>query len=109
LSDRFDRRLTSPGEKNLGPFARKGTCDSAADRASGSVDHRNLVLQQHCIFSSFISRTLRPLFRGPLPRTITRLVGSRRLALNAEDHGKTLEVLATRVLVLAKDGLHSVH
>src|SRR5216684_8986316 len=52
LSDRFDRCLAAPGEKNLGPFARKGACDSTADRTSASVDHRNLVLQHHFWFLS---------------------------------------------------------
>ena len=37
----------APGEKHLGPLAREGACDGAADRASGSVDHRDLVLQHH--------------------------------------------------------------
>src|SRR5215813_3304433 len=37
----------APGEKELGPFARKCACDSTADSASGSVDHRNPVLQHH--------------------------------------------------------------
>jgi len=47
LSDRFDRWPEAPGEKNLSPLARKGACDSAADGASGSVDHRNFVVQHH--------------------------------------------------------------
>src|SRR5262245_47180960 len=47
LSDSLDRCPVPPGEKKLGPLARKGACDSAADRASGSVDHCNLVLQHH--------------------------------------------------------------
>src|SRR5215207_9231420 len=50
LGDSFDRCQVAPGEKKLGPLRRKGVCDSAADRASGSVDHRNLVLQQHLWF-----------------------------------------------------------
>jgi hypothetical protein len=52
LSDRFDRWPLAPGEKQLRPLRRKGTRDSAADRASGSVDHRNLVLQHHLWFLS---------------------------------------------------------
>src|SRR5215204_971796 len=47
LGDRFDGCPEAPGEKELGALRRKGACDSAADRASGSVDHRNLVLQHH--------------------------------------------------------------
>jgi hypothetical protein len=47
LRDRIDRCPEAPGEKEIGPFRRKGACDSTADRASGSVDHRNLVLQHH--------------------------------------------------------------
>src|ERR687897_3916487 len=50
LGDSFDRCQVAPGEKKLGPLRRKGVCDSAADRASGSVDHRNLVLEQHLWF-----------------------------------------------------------
>src|SRR6266404_9598455 len=52
LGDSFDGCPVAPGEKKLGPLARKGACDSAADRASGSVDHRNLVLQHHLWFLS---------------------------------------------------------
>src|SRR5216683_6649426 len=52
LSDRFDRCPEAPGEKKLGPVARKGACDSTADRTSGSVDHRNFVLQHHLWFLS---------------------------------------------------------
>ncbi len=47
LGDNFDGCQSVPGEKEIGPLERKGACDSAADRASGSVDHRNLVLQHH--------------------------------------------------------------
>src|SRR6266540_4509242 len=51
LSDRFDRCPLAPGEKNPGALAGKGTRDSAAGPASGSVEHRNLVLQHHlCSF-----------------------------------------------------------
>ena len=52
LGDRFDGCQAAPGEKEAGPLGRKGACDSAADRASGSVDHRNLVLQHHLRFLS---------------------------------------------------------
>src|SRR5260370_21480442 len=52
LGDRFDGCQVAPGEKKLGPLTRKGACDRAADRASGSVDHRNLVLQHHLWFLS---------------------------------------------------------
>ena len=52
LSNHFDRRQVVPGEKHLGPVGRKGACDSTADGASGSVDHRNLVLQHHLRFPS---------------------------------------------------------
>src|SRR5262249_46373030 len=52
LRDRFDRRPPVPGEEKLGPLARKGACDRAANGASGSVDHRNLVLQHHLWFLS---------------------------------------------------------
>src|SRR4051794_18770524 len=53
LGDRFDRCPAAPGEKELGPLACKRACDSTADRTSGSVDHRNLVLQHHlCSFYS---------------------------------------------------------
>src|SRR5688500_13377038 len=51
LSDRFDGCQATPGEKQLGPLTGKGECDSAADGASRSVDHRNLVVQHHlCSF-----------------------------------------------------------
>src|SRR5687767_15591392 len=52
LGERFDRCPESPGEKELGALRRKGARDSAADRASGSVDHRNLVLEHHLAFPS---------------------------------------------------------
>ncbi len=47
LGDCFDRCPAAPGEKNLGPFAGKGVCDSTTDRTSGSIHHYNLVLQYH--------------------------------------------------------------
>src|SRR5262245_63904817 len=74
LSDRFDRRPAAPGEKKSGPLARKGACDSAADCASGSIDHSVLVLKQHCIFSFHIARGAATIFAGTLPRAGTRLV-----------------------------------
>ena len=46
-ADSFHGCLQAPGEENRGSLAREGACDSAADRTAGSVDHRNLVLQQH--------------------------------------------------------------
>src|SRR6266566_10013927 len=52
LGDNFDGCQVAPGEKKIGPLSRKGACDSAADRASGSVDHRNLVRQHHLWFLS---------------------------------------------------------
>jgi hypothetical protein len=42
--DSFNGGQVPPSEKKLGALSRKGACDSAADCASGSVDHRNLVL-----------------------------------------------------------------
>src|SRR5258708_26537949 len=45
--DNFDGRPGASREKKLGPLTRKGTRDSAADPASSSVDHRNLVLEHH--------------------------------------------------------------
>jgi hypothetical protein len=47
LGDHFDWCQVVPGEKELGPLSRKGARDSAPDRSSGSVDHRNFVLQHH--------------------------------------------------------------
>jgi hypothetical protein len=52
LGDRFDGCQVAAGEKQLGPLGRKGARDRTAGRASGSVDHRNLVLQQHPWFLS---------------------------------------------------------
>ena len=51
LGDHFDGGQVAPGEKHLGTLRRKGACDRAADPASSSVDHRNLVLQHHLWFS----------------------------------------------------------
>src|SRR5262245_49684452 len=50
LGDQFDRYQLATGEKKLGPLARKGPRDGAADRASGSVDHRNFV-PKHDVWS----------------------------------------------------------
>src|SRR5829696_2163008 len=47
LGDSFDGCQVAPGEKKIGPLARIGACDSTADRTSGSIYHRNLVLQHH--------------------------------------------------------------
>ena len=47
VGDNLDGCPEAPGEKEPGPLGRKGACDSAADRAASSVDHRNLVLQHH--------------------------------------------------------------
>src|SRR5262245_60851274 len=44
LGDNLDRCHMATGEKQLSSLARKRTCDGAADGASSSVDHRNLVL-----------------------------------------------------------------
>src|SRR5918993_940112 len=52
LADNFDWCQVASGEKEIGPLSRKGACDSAADRAPGSVYHRNLVLQHHLWFLS---------------------------------------------------------
>src|SRR5260370_41536065 len=56
FGDNFDACPVAPREKKLGPLTRKGTRDSAADRTSSSVDHRNLVLEQHHYFSYFGAR-----------------------------------------------------
>jgi Arm DNA-binding domain len=37
-------RPVAPGEKKLGPLARKGACDSTADPTARSVDHLNFVV-----------------------------------------------------------------
>src|SRR5258708_2940881 len=60
LSDRFDRRSLAPSEKKLGPLMRKGTRDTPADLASGSVDHPNFVLHHHLWFLSGAGRLHRP-------------------------------------------------
>src|SRR5688572_23050233 len=61
LGDNFDGCQVAPGEKKIGPLRRKGACDSAADHASGSVDHRNLVLQHHLWFLPVPGRSRPPL------------------------------------------------
>ena len=48
--DCFDRCFVAPREKKTSPLACKGACDRAADRASGSINHCNLVLQYHLCF-----------------------------------------------------------
>src|SRR4030095_9403876 len=50
LRNRFDGRRVPPGEKQIGPVRCKRACDSAPDRASGSVNHSNLILEQHHFF-----------------------------------------------------------
>src|SRR5262245_14392948 len=47
LRDRFDRCPEASGEKNPGPLARKGACDSTAGATSGSVDDSILALWDH--------------------------------------------------------------
>jgi hypothetical protein len=44
LGDNFNWCQSAPGEKEIGLLEREGACDGAADPASGSVDHRDLVL-----------------------------------------------------------------
>jgi hypothetical protein len=51
-TDNFDGCPVAPGEKKRGTLARKRARHGAADRTSGSVNHRNLVLQQHRWFLS---------------------------------------------------------
>src|SRR4030095_951569 len=50
LRARVDRCPEATGQKEPGSLARKGACDSTADRTSGSVDHPNLVVEQHLWF-----------------------------------------------------------
>src|SRR2546425_3420967 len=47
LGDNFDGCPVASREKKLGPVTRKGTRDNATDPVTGSVDHRNLVLEHH--------------------------------------------------------------
>src|SRR5262245_47705170 len=56
VGDTFDGRLLTPGKKDVGVLARKGACDGAADSASRSVDHRDLVMQQHVRLFPFSGR-----------------------------------------------------
>src|SRR6185436_1718006 len=56
LGNNFYGCQGAPSEKKLGPLSRKGACDGSADRPAGSIDHRNLVLQQHHRFLSVLSR-----------------------------------------------------
>jgi hypothetical protein len=53
--DRFDRRPEASDEKKLGPLARKGACDSTADRTSGSVDSGrwSVSLEEHSLGREF--------------------------------------------------------
>src|ERR687897_2169138 len=60
LGERIDRCPEAPGEKDLGALSRKGACDSAADRASGSVEHRNLVLQRRSLLLDVRRRNCPP-------------------------------------------------
>ena len=69
LGDNLDGCQVAPGEKELGPLRGKGACDSAADRASGAVDHRNLVLQHHLWFLSGSGVVTGCPFRGVLVET----------------------------------------
>jgi hypothetical protein len=50
LGNRFDGSNVATSEKKPCAFARKGACDSTSDSASGAIDHRNLVFQQHFWF-----------------------------------------------------------
>ena len=52
LGDKFDGCQVAPGEKQRGPLGHEGAGDGAADLASGSVDHGNLVPQDHLGFLS---------------------------------------------------------
>src|SRR6266568_5842434 len=47
LGNSFDGFLAASREKKLGPLTRKGLRDSAANPASGPVDHRNLILEHN--------------------------------------------------------------
>src|SRR5712692_7955413 len=69
LGDRFDRCPEAAGEKKLGPLSRKGACDSTADPTSGSVDHRNLVLEDHLWFLSGPGAHTRPTRHPSTPRS----------------------------------------
>ena len=43
----FRRCQLASGQEQPGPLGPEGACDSTTGRASGSVDHRNLVLEHH--------------------------------------------------------------
>src|SRR5882672_11938815 len=73
VGDSFHGRPLSPGKKKTGSLARKRACHSAADRASGSVDHRNLVLEHHLAFLSVPGRTHPP---TTLVRPVAELIGA---------------------------------
>jgi hypothetical protein len=60
LGDHFDGCQVAPGEKQIRPFSRKGARNGTADCASGSVDHRNLVLQHHLWLLSVRGRSHPP-------------------------------------------------
>src|SRR5262245_11368486 len=49
ITNDLDRGRVKAGEKEIGPFASKGTRHSAADGASGPVDHRHFVVQHHSV------------------------------------------------------------
>jgi hypothetical protein len=52
LGDHFDRCQVASGEKEPGPLRCEGACYRTTDRASGAVDDRDLVFQQHRWFPS---------------------------------------------------------
>src|SRR5262245_4596654 len=52
--DGIERCAVMASEKDPGSFAGKGASHGTADRSSGSVDDRNLVLQQHLWFPFLI-------------------------------------------------------
>src|SRR6266852_9582515 len=54
FGDNVDGCSVASREKKLGPLTRKGTRDGAADPASRSVDHRNLVLEHHSLSHFFV-------------------------------------------------------
>jgi hypothetical protein len=46
--DLVHRRLPPPGEEDPRTLGREGACHRTADRATGAVDHRDLVRQHRC-------------------------------------------------------------
>ena len=60
LGDDLDGCPAASRQKDAGPLSSKGTRDSAADPAPGSVDHRNLVIQHHLWFLPIPSGHTRP-------------------------------------------------